>query len=165
MFKLKHLRSISSLMIIFYLAISTSAMEVKENCFECARSNSGRNYMCDGNGRLPGNNMYAVACCNPDDGHEFCQRSETNKCSPTYNDAQHNFYTHCPLINSTGCGIQNSKKSDFSIEASTQPQTFSFSNLRYKKAEWKYYSADVCYFQVMNPSYYYSTGKVFITFT
>lgn len=47
-------------------------MEIKKNCFECARMNNGNNYMCDGSKLLPGSNPYAVACCNPNDNNEFC---------------------------------------------------------------------------------------------
>jgi len=51
------------------------------------------------------------------------------------------------------------------IEASTANQTFAHSRLRYKQADWKFTTNDVCYYQVQNPTYYYQSGKVFITFT
>jgi hypothetical protein len=75
--------------------------------------------MCDFGGNLPVLNNYAVACCNQDDSHEYCKPSKSNVCSPKYNDAKHSFYTYCPMINSTGCGMQNPKPKDMVIEAST----------------------------------------------
>lgn len=120
--------------------------------------------MCNYGGNLPTTNPYAVACCSPGDSHEYCQRSESNTCSPIYNEAKHNYFTYCPLINSTGCGLSNTKSDDMTIEASTKPSTFIFDQLRWKKAEFKFTSVDVCYYQVQNPTYYYSSGKVFIEF-
>ncbi len=89
------------------LLLTASAMEVKENCFDCANTNGGNNFMCNYGGNLPTKNYYAVACCNPGDSHEYCQESASNVCSPKFNDERHHFYTYCPLINSTGCGIPN----------------------------------------------------------
>ena len=82
------------------------------NCIDCSRDNSGRNFMCNFGGRLPTSDPYDMACCDPNDGHEYCQRSESNQCSPgSFNDLRHSFYTHCPRINATGCGIYGSDNS------------------------------------------------------
>lgn len=51
------------------------------------------------------------------------------------------------------------------IDVSTNPQSFKLDTLSYKKADWKMTTADVCYYQVQNPTYYYQSGKVFLTFT
>lgn len=158
------LKAIHSLLIVIMAA--ASAMEIKENCYECSKANGGNNYMCNYGGSLPTMNPYAIACCNPGDTHEYCVRSENNKCSPTFNQAKHNFFTYCPLINSTGCGLPNQKLDDMVIEVQeNKTSTFKHDKLRYQKADWKFTMADVCYYQVQNPTLYFTSGKVFLTFT
>ena len=93
--------------------------------------------MCNYGGNLPSTDQFAIACCEDGDTNTYCLPSDTNTCSPTYNDAKHLFYTYCPRINSTGCGIYQTAGS-FEIEASTTNQTFTFDNLRYKDAEYKF---------------------------
>ena len=92
------------LLLLIASTASVLGMEIT-NCYECADLNRGRNYMCQYNGVLPTTDTYAVACCEPDDTSEYCQPSDTNLCSISYNDAVHNFFTFCPRINATGCGI------------------------------------------------------------
>jgi len=120
--------------------------------------------MCDFGGRLPTTDVYNVACCDPNDGNEYCQAGPTNTCSASYNDQRHNFYTYCPKINATGCGIYNTG-GEFLIEASTEKKTFTYSGLRYKTREYKFKSIDSCYYQVQNPTYYYTSGNVYLKFT
>ena len=135
------------------------AMEFK-NCQECSMMNSGRNFMCDFDGQLP-TEEYNLACCEPNDPDPYCQTSETNTCSGSYQDTQHNFFTYCPLINSTGCSIYTN---DMVLEASTANQTFSKTNLRYKDAVYKIKTVDACYYQVQNPTLYYTSGSVYLKF-
>ena len=120
--------------------------------------------MCDFGGRLPTSDVFSIACCNPDDGHEYCQASATNKCSQSYDEQQHTFFTQCPKITPSGCGLYNTNGS-FVIEASTNTSSFTFDGLRYKDAEYKVKSVDTCYYQVQNPTYYYVNGSISIKFT
>lgn len=70
------------------------------------------------------------------------------------------------MINSTGCGLSNTQLDDMVIEVEeNKTSTFTYDRLRYQKADWKFTMADVCYYQVQNPTLYYTSGKVFLTFT
>ena len=157
--------SLLHLLIGVIMIEASTAMQIM-NCYECAQRNSGRNNMCNFAGRLPSSDPYSVACCDPNDSHEYCQTTVAdNTCSPSYNEAQHNFYTYCPRINSTGCGIYDTASSqNFEIEASTTNQSFTFDALRYKDAAYKFKSVDACYYQVMNPTLYYSKGNIKVRF-
>jgi len=50
------------------------------------------------------------------------------------------------------------------IEASTANSSFTKSNLRYKDAVYKIKTVDSCFYQVQNPTYYYSSGNVYLKF-
>lgn len=150
--------------LLICLAGLTASMEIKSSCFDCANTNNGWNYMCLFDGKLQTNDPFAVACCNSDDSHEYCQASATNICSRSYNDAKHSFYTNCPRINSTSCGLDQAE-TDMRIDVGTQKQTFQLDTLRYKNADHKFKTVDICYYQVMNPLYTYISGNVYLKFT
>ena len=118
--------------------------------------------MCQYNGFLPTEDPYNIACCDNSD-HEFCKANSQNLCSGSFNDQRHAFFSYCPLINSTGCGAYGGNGTQ--IEASTEKKSFTYSNLRYKDKDYKFKSVDSCYYQVMNPTFYYTSGKLYIKFT
>ena len=157
-------KTITILLTITLLTVLVPAYELKD-CYECSQSNSGRNYMCRYAGRLPTTDPYKVACCSPGSFDPECLPSETNICSESYNDMKHNFFTYCPKINATGCGIYNSGGDDkMIIEASNENQTFTYAGMRYKESDYKFKTVDSCYYQVQNPTYYYTSGTFKIVF-
>lgn len=41
------------IILLIGLLATTAAMEIKENCYECAKANGGNNFMCNFGGNLP----------------------------------------------------------------------------------------------------------------
>ena len=96
---------ISMAIVISLLAINGVKGVLYMNCMDCAKSNSGYNFMCAYDGHLPTTDVYNQACCYPGDPSPFCQPSDTNICSASRLHDGHHFYTKCPLVNATGCGL------------------------------------------------------------
>lgn len=63
---------------------------------------------------------WSVKCCAPNSRELECQPSDQNRCSQTYKESQFEFYTHCPLINTTSCGLKNK---DDGLVLETQDKT------------------------------------------
>jgi hypothetical protein len=79
---------------------------------------------------------------------------------------RHSFFNHCPLINATGCGVFDSNTEDeIVLEAKNDVQTFTFDQLLWKDKEFKLKTVDSCFYQVMNPTLWYTKGTVFLKFT
>ena len=110
---------LASLLILFPALLQVcSGMEYK-NCFDCARHNEGRNFMCNSKS-LVTTDVFDVACCDENDQDPQCWQKNPGQCSDTYNEVKHSFYNYCPLINSTGCGLPGRRgDQNMVIEAST----------------------------------------------
>jgi len=124
--------------IIFALSIFLIYSQVfakhgtKNNCFECAKSNFGKNFMCKSQ-ETKKSDPWGVKCCKPNSKELECQPSQENKCSPVFKESKPDFYQHCPLINSTSCGLKNNEaglviETPDTFEAK---KIFEFNHMRY----------------------------------
>ena len=112
------------------LLLSFSLLVIAANCFQscfsCAQQNYGRNYMCYEKGLFA--DPYEVSCCSSNTDKNCDPRERRLSCSKTYNVDKHAFYTFCPRINGTSCGLDSN---NLTIEASPEKQTFKYEDLRY----------------------------------
>ena len=70
-----------------------------------------------------------VACCEPGSQSIYCQPSEYNKCSPTFEDSKGMFFTHCPGITKDLCQV---KSDNLTLKNEPQIQTLEISNIIYR---------------------------------
>jgi hypothetical protein len=82
------------------------------------------------------NDPWTYACCTPDNPSDYCQPSDFNECTPSYTEIKERFFTYCPLINNTMCGMGDTEDVKMEFIAKNEKQTFSFDRLRWKD---KYY--------------------------
>ena len=94
-----------------------------------------------------------------------CQSSQKNTCSSkSYKESKIEYFTYCPLINGTACGIKESDENN-TIIVKDEKSTFKHERLRYKDAKYKVPSYDVCYYKVQNPLYTFKSANVMVKFT
>ena len=108
-FSIRKLRNMKiQITIILCMSQVILAMQL-DNCFDCANSNSGNNFICSSvGGELFPDQSDALlgACCSPNDDDVRCKPVDGSSiCSTSYNQAGHSFYNYCPMINSTRCGM------------------------------------------------------------
>ena len=84
--------------IIFAITLVKSNKSTPNNCFACAASNRGNNYMCQQKTKAFSlGNPWEISCCNDKNKTlTECTSSDSNICSPKYNDDNLAFYTFCP---------------------------------------------------------------------
>jgi hypothetical protein len=70
------------------------------------------------------------------------------------------FFSYCPLINQTGCGLPYSgNSSDMSISATTEAQEFSFDKLFYQN-DGKNIHTGVCIYKIGPPRLMYKQSTI-----
>ena len=92
------------------------------SCYECSKQ--AKNYMC--NWKDDG----LVACCEPGSTSLYCQPSESNKCSPTFEVSGSMFFTYCPRITPELCGKDTTLRKNMTLKASTTKETFKIDTLK-----------------------------------
>ena len=89
---------------LFLLLSIVQATLAFQSCHSCAQRSGGRNYMCYEKGLFA--DPYQVSCCSSKND-KFCdvESDPELSCSKTYTTDQHAFYTYCPRVNGTSCGL------------------------------------------------------------
>jgi hypothetical protein len=97
---------------------------------------------------------FRVPCCQLGDTGADCTPSLSRKCSALLKSGPE-FFSFCPLINQTSCGLPNSDNStDMAIWASTETQTFKFDKLK-RTGDTKSADTAVCIYQITAPPLQY----------
>lgn len=81
------------------------------SCYECAKQ--AKNYMCNWKDNKDG----LVACCEPGSKALYCQPSENNKCSPSFEVSKGMFFTNCPGIDKDLC---KTDRKNLTLKATTK---------------------------------------------
>jgi hypothetical protein len=87
-----------------------------DSCFQCAKSNY---YICEGKFTNP----WDVQCCNPSFTDAKCGKSGSGKCSKMFYEDKSEFYSKCPLIAKSTCGLAHNYD-DMVIYAHDKKETF-----------------------------------------
>lgn len=137
-------------------------MELKENCYACA-AGSNRNWICRAMDPLNSE----VTCCSPgDENQEWCKPTFSRICSQQLLEGPE-FFSYCPLINQTGCGIPYSgNSSDLTLWARQEPTVFYWDQLRRTEgAEGFGNYSGVCVYAIGPPTLQYSSSTVYLKVT
>lgn len=145
---------------VMLLVSMALAVEIMDSCYACAKAGN-RNWIC--RAKDPLNSQ--VTCCSPGDEEKtWCQENEARICSKRLLEGPE-YFSYCPLINQTGCGIPYSgNSSDLTLWAKEEPTVFKWDKLRRTEgsAEGHGNYSGACVYAIGPPTLQYKTSTIYL---